>query len=354
MKKKIATKKLTLVVIALLGVLTVGGCGKKQAEAPVVTDISAEADSTPTEEMVYLAEPAEYASFVEALPLAPNFAEGTAKALEAYMAADFAELSAGRWYLANSENYLLVDEDGSLRVVNPVENSSKLVDVKLFKSDNGKLVLVGFKGIDNCRVPVTVTIMDDGAILKEEEADIDSIDTIGLDEKSEIILRSQYLTLVADGTTLKFYRFGEEVSGGFEMPEKVSGAYSSMFLDKEGTLYLTLVSTNKENPWVQLAKVDEEVKSITDKTFTSEVGTFPIYTKMVDGEEREFSIVMDQDTYDAYVYTMYPNVSGSDLQPNVSFEIVDPNNYVMPETSEDTEAPTEEEPTEFDDSEAVG
>lgn len=353
MMKKI-TKKMTLVVCTLMGVLLLAGCGKKQADAPVVTDISAEADTTPTEEMVYLAEPAEYSSFVEALPLAPDFAKDAVAALEAYMAADFAELSAGRWYLANSENYLLVDEDGSLRVVNPVENSSKLVDVKLFKSDNDKLVLVGFKGIDNCRMPVTVTIMDDGAILKEEEADIDSIDTIGLDEKAEIILRSQYLTLVANETTLKFYRFGEEVSGGFEMPEKVSGAYSSMFLDKEGTLYLTLVSTNKENPWVQLAKVDEEVKSITDKTFTSEVGVFPIYTKMVDGEEKEFSIVMDQDTYDAYVYTMYPNVSGSDLEPNVSFEIVDPNNYVMPETSEDTEATTDEEPTVSDDTEAVG
>lgn len=353
MMKKI-TKKMTLLTIALMGVLTVGGCGKKQVEAPVVTDVSAEADTTPTEEMVYLAEPAEYASFVEALPLAPDFTKDAVAALEAYMAADFAELSAGRWYLANSENYLLVDEDGSLRVVNPVENSSKLVEVKLFKSDNDKLVLVGFKGIDNCRVPVTVTLMDDGAILKEEEADIDSIDTIGLDEKSEIILRSQYMTLVASETTLKFYRFGEEISGGFEMPEKVSGAYSSMFLDKEGTLYLTLVSTNKENPWVQLAKVDEEVKSITDKVFTSEVGVFPIYTKMVDGEEKEFSIVMDQDTYDAYVYTMYPNVSGSDLEPNVSFEIVDPNNYVMPETSEDTEVPTDEVPTVSDDTEAVG
>lgn len=330
------TKKLAL-VIALLCAVSLSGCTNK-LKSPLKEDTATpttptasnpqEEDTEPANEKLHLF--ADFATYVESLPLAPDFEKDETAALETYKSREMLELTAGKWYFTdNSDNYISVDEDSSLRVMNAVETSSKLVDVKLFKSENDKLVLIGIRAFDNCRVPVSLTIMEDGSILKVKESEkIKSIDTIGLDEKSEIILRSQYMTLVANGTDLKFYRLAEEISDSFLLPEKVSGAYSSMFLDKEGTLYLTLVSTNMENPWVRFVKVDEGVKNITSRNFESDSQVFPIYTKMVDGKEKEFSIIMDQDTYDAYVYTMYPNACKDSLEPDTSFEIVEPESYV--------------------------
>ncbi|MDO4282768.1 MAG: hypothetical protein Q4D02_03950 [Clostridia bacterium] len=328
-------------LIALMSALFLAGCSDKQAETePVEYNFEAQI------EKVYFVDPLEYTSFVEALPTAPDFKEDGKTALDAYRnAASIENLTAGKWYLTNGENHLLVDEAGAVRVVNPSESTSKLVDVKLFKSENNKLVLVGFKAIDNCRVPVMVTLMDDGAILNENVYDgYSSVDTLGLEDGYDIVMKGQYMTLVSRGTSLKFYRFGEEVSGEYQMPEKTDGAYSSVFLGKDGTLYLTLISTNKDNPWLQVAKVDEGVNGLTGKIFTVKEGyAFPIYTKKIDGTDVEYTALMDMNTYNAYVYMMYPTASDLTIQPNVNFEIIKPNEYV-PETEEsETETTSETE-----------
>lgn len=332
------TTKIFTFLLALMSVFLLVGCGKdtiKEAEE-VTYDFEAEIEKT------YFVDPLEYTDFIKNLPVAPDFSKDVTTALETYQAAaNIENLEAGKYYLANGQNHLLVDDSGAIRVVNPSTQSVKLTDTKVFRTENEKLVLLGMKAIDECRVPVMITIMDDGTILKETVYDkINSIDTIGLDV--EIIMKAQHMTLASKGTSLKFYRFGEEISGEYQMPKKVDGAYSSLFLDEEGTLYLTLISTNKDKPWVQIAKVDENVKAITDKNFTAKTGyVFPIYIKELEEIEVEYTALMDMETYNTYVYMMYPSASDLTLQPNVNFQIIQPNDYT-PEAGSDIEINEEE------------
>lgn len=346
MKKKIKMLVLTLVVTLLFA-----GCGKVKKDSTTEPETVATVSSNEvagTKAPTYFVEPAEYTGFIANLPAVPDFSGEVTEALEAYKTAPATELQSGRLAFPDSNSYLLVDGSG-LRVVNPSEKSSKLVDYKFFKNENGKMVIVGTKAIDNCRVPVAITLMEDGIILKEEVFDgIESIDTIGLDEEANtVILKARYMSLVENGTTLKFYRFGEELTGGFEMPELASGNYSSVFVDKEGTLYLTLVSTNLEKPWIQLAKVDENVKAVTPKIFDKKDGyAFPIYTKEVDGEEVEFTALMDMETYKSYVYMMYPEASNLELEPNTTFEVIKPEDYVSEKITATVESNEKEKETE--------
>lgn len=347
-------KKVTI-ILSLITILLLVGCSKKTSN----TEPESTTKAVQTQKPNYFVEPAEYTSFIAGLPDAPDFSGNVNEALEAYKAAPTKTLQSGKLAFPDSNSYLLVDDTG-LRVVNPSENSSKLVDYKFFKNENGKLVIIGAKSIDNCRVPVSITLMEDGIILNEEVfEDIESIDTINLDEETNtIILNARYMSLVENGTTLKFYRFGEELTGGFEMPELSSGNYSTVFVDTEGILYLTLVSTNLENPWIQLVKVDEGVKAVTPKVFDKKANyAFPIYTKEVDGEEVEFTAIMDMETYKSYVYMIYPEASDLSLEPKTTFEVIKPEDYVSEkitatveatentETEAETEVKTEAEET---------
>lgn len=348
-------RKLTI-TLSLITILLLVGCSKKTSNTePEPTTKTVQTQEQPN----YFVEPVEYTSFIAALPDAPDFSVNANEALEAYKAAPTKLLQSGRLDFPDSNSYLLVDNSG-IRVVNPSERSSKLVDYKFFKNENGKLVIIGVKSIDNCRVPVAITLMEDGIILTEEVfEDIESIDTINLDEETNtIILKARYMSLVENGTTLKFYRFGEELTGGFEMPELSSGNYSSVFVDTEGILYLTLVSTNLENPWIQLVKVDEGVKAVTPKVFDKKANyAFPIYTKEVDGEDVEFTALMDMETYKSYVYMIYPEASDLNLEPKTTFEVIKPEDYVSEkitatveatentETEAETEVKTEAEET---------
>lgn len=323
------TKKILALLIALMSVLLLAGCANdKEAEEAATYDFEAEFEKT------YFVDPLEYTGFIENLTVAPDFSKDVKTALETYQAAaNIEDLAAGKYYLTNGDNHLLVDDSGAIRVVNKSQSTTKLTDVKLFKSENNKLVLVGMKAIDNCRVPVMVTIMDDGSILKEVVYDgIDSIDTIGLDV--QIIMKSKNMTLAGKGTSLKFYRFGEAISDEYQMPKKAEGSYSSVFLDTDGTLYITLVSTVKDNPWLQVVKVDEKVKSITEKNFTAKEGyVFPIYIKELEGIEVEFTALMDMETYNTYVYMMYPEAGDTALEPKLDFEIIQPKDYI-PDSNE--------------------
>lgn len=350
-------KKATIVATIVAGIIALSGCGNKEnlattnsetvttAAETIEETVEATASDDQLEEIRKeieqetrreIAKGAEYTAYLDSLPDLPNFKSGEIQEiLEAYMAAPEYTFDTDEtvYLYFTDDNYLVLD-GYSVRVVNKGVESEKLLDVKMFKNYNGKLVIVGFSAISDCRKPWKILLMDDGTIVNQEMFDY-NIDTNFDEENStkKILLEAAELTVVQDKETIEFYRFGEIIYTA-SMPEKTEGSYATFFLDKEQNLYTTLMSTNKDTPWVQLLKVDENVEKLSSEYFQEKEGyLFPIYEK----EDAEYTALIDEDTYRSYFYMVYPYGCDLTVEPSSHVEIIHPEDYVPePEEAEET------------------
>ncbi len=254
----------------------------------------------------------EYKTFVSSLELAPDFEkEGALESLK--KGTPFPDKETGKYYIGENNYFLLDDTDNSLRYVSPSKSSDKLIEVKLFKSENDKLVVVGIRAYDECRVPVVLTIMEDGNVLNSTVYSDINVDTLGL-EGYEKIFSSQFMTLVQKDNFVWFYRYGEPISDKYEMPKKVDGDYSQCFLSEDGILYLTIMSTSISDPWIKMFVLDKDVTGFYNYTKVDDYST-AIYEKTVEKETRYFYSTIDKETYDNYVYVMYPSIVDKNVIP---------------------------------------
>lgn len=358
-------KKMAIVAtIVAVGIVALSGCGNKKQNLAKNNNAVAEitvyeaseenaAETTATvsddrleqiakeieqESRREIAKGAEYTAYVDSLPDVPDFKKDEkTEILEAYVAApEYIFDTDETVYLHfTNDNYLVLD-GYSVRVINKGIESEKLLDVKMFKNYNGKLVIVGFSAISDCRKSWKILLMDDGTIVSQEMFDY-NIDTVfEEDSTKKILLEAAELTVVQDqdAETIEFYRFNEVVYTA-SMPEKAEGSYATFFLDNEHNLYTTLMSTSKDTPWVQLLKVDENVDKLSSEYFQEKEGyLFPIYEK----EDAEYTALIDEDTYRSYFYMVYPYGCDLTVEPSSHVEIIHPEDYVPEaEEAEETE-----------------
>ena len=324
-KERNSMKKLFIILMMMTAIL-LSGCGKEEEVATLEESLA----SVPKEMFM---------EDTSTLPIAPDFSQDTANAIAGYLQGKelVATTTPTIWF--NDTNYLSINENGLTYLVNGASKTPAMVDVRLFRDTSGQLVFIGMKAISQCRMPIEVAVDTAGTIISTKEFDSVNVDKPSLAEDEAILLEAQYTTLIQKGNNLCFYRFGEAISGDYQMPEKVDGSYASEFVGKDNILYLTLISSDPAAPWISIAAVDTDVKAITDKVFQMEDQTyaFPIYEK-TDGTLK--SAIMDEETYKAYVYCMYPNNSNIGITPDSRFEIIDPDTYY----TADSNIPDEEWP----------